>query len=130
MKMELVTPERRVLAVEPEMVIIPGVDGDFGVLPGHMPLVSTVRAGRLEVRDAAGTRRYVVSRGYAEALPDRVTLLVDRAIPVEELKAEAAKASLSEENGRLAQIPEADPAYDRQKAAVEFAAACVAAVGE
>src|SRR6201991_2908308 len=63
----LVMPERELLATEADMVVVPGSEGDFGVLPGHAPLVSTVRPGVIEVyENGVGTERIFVAGGFAE----------------------------------------------------------------
>src|SRR5215475_13793180 len=85
----LVMPEREVLATEADMVVVPGSEGDFGVLHGHAPLISTVRPGVLEViQDNKVERRFIVVGGFAEVTPERCTVLADEATPLEEVTAE------------------------------------------
>jgi len=64
---ELVTPERLLLAGEAEQVVVPGVEGDFAVLSGHAPVISTLRAGILEMTMTDAKRRVFVKKGIAEA---------------------------------------------------------------
>ena len=73
--LELVTPERRVVEEEVDEVQIPGVEGSLGVLPGHTPLLTTLKVGELTYRQ--GDEKYFVSLayGFAEVLPDRVTVM-------------------------------------------------------
>lgn len=67
----LVMPERELLATEADMVVVPGSEGDFGVLPGHAPLVSTVRPGVLEVYQGSKVQqRFLVAGGFAEVTPE------------------------------------------------------------
>jgi F-type H+-transporting ATPase subunit epsilon len=81
---ELVTPERLLLAGEAQQVVIPGVEGDFAVLSGHAPAISTLRAGILEITMTDAKRRIFVKKGVAEADPERLTVLAQTAIDVEE----------------------------------------------
>ncbi len=84
---ELVTPERLVFAGEAEQVVVPGAEGDFAVLAGHAPVVSTLRPGILEVTLPQGRQRLLVKKGVAEADPGRLTVLAQSAVPVDELDA-------------------------------------------
>jgi F-type H+-transporting ATPase subunit epsilon len=85
----LVMPERELLATEADMVVVPGSEGDFGVLPGHAPLISTVRPGVLEVfKGNKVDRRFLVAGGFAEVTPQRCTVLADEAIPFEDVSAD------------------------------------------
>ncbi len=80
----LVMPERELLAIEADMVVVPGSEGDFGVLHGHAPLISTVRPGVLEVFQGSKVdQRFLLVGGFAEVTPDRCTVLADEALPFE-----------------------------------------------
>ena len=80
----LVMPERELLAIEADMVVVPGSEGDFGVLQGHAPLISTVRPGVLEVFQGSKVdQRFLLVGGFAEVTPDRCTVLADEALPFE-----------------------------------------------
>jgi F-type H+-transporting ATPase subunit epsilon len=81
---ELVTPERLLLAGEAEQVVIPGVEGDFAVLSSHAPVISTLRAGILEITMTDAKRRVFVKKGVAEADPERLTVLAQTAVDVDE----------------------------------------------
>lgn len=82
---ELVTPERLVFAGEASQVVVPGAEGDFAVLAGHSPFISTLRPGILEVTLPQGRQQLLVKKGVAEADPDRLTVLAQSAVPVAEL---------------------------------------------
>ena len=85
----LVMPERELLATEADMVVVPGSEGDFGVLPGHAPLISTVRPGVLEVfQGNKADKRFLVVGGFAEVTPERCTVLADEALPFESVTPE------------------------------------------
>jgi F-type H+-transporting ATPase subunit epsilon len=80
---ELVSPERLLLSRAVEMVVVPGAEGDFGVLPGHAPLISTVRPGVIEVHDEGKvTDRIFIAGGFAEVTAQRCTVLAEVAMPV------------------------------------------------
>ncbi len=86
---DLVTPSKLLATSEVEMVVVPGAEGDFGVLAGHAPIVSSLRPGALEVyENDKPTERYFVSGGLAEMVGDRLTVLAEEAIPVSELQAD------------------------------------------
>jgi F-type H+-transporting ATPase subunit epsilon len=109
-KFELVTPERMALSQDAAQVVVPGVEGDFTVLAGHAPVISALRPGIIDVTlpDASKTRIFVKG-GFAEVDADHLTVLAERAIPVEALDvaaeletAEAELAAASDDASRLA----------------------------
>ena len=87
-KFELVSPERVLISEDVEQVVLPGGDGDFAVLVGHAPLISTLRAGVLDVTAPSGRKQLLVKGGFAEVEPDRLTVLAERAYDVAELTSE------------------------------------------
>ena len=108
----LVMPERELLATEADMVVVPGSEGDFGVLPGHAPLISTVRPGVLEVfQGSKAEQRFLVVGGFAEVTPERCTVLADEALPFETVTPEQLA-----ERERAAERELADAATDAEKA--------------
>ncbi|MBL0932555.1 MAG: F0F1 ATP synthase subunit epsilon [Alphaproteobacteria bacterium] len=93
-KFELVSPERLVLSENVDMVVVPGSEGDFGVLAGHSPVVSTLRFGTIEVHDDGAVKdRIFVAGGFAEVTPDGVTVLAEDAARLTEID----KAAVSSE---------------------------------
>ena len=95
LRFELVTPSRLLLAEHADMVVVPGGDGDFGVLPGHAPLLSTVCPGVLDVYKGDATpRRIFVAGGFAEVSADRVTVLAEEAVPAADIGLAAAETRL------------------------------------
>src|SRR5580698_916679 len=77
-RFELVSPERLILSTEVEMVVVPGTEGNFGVLPGHAPLISSIRPGTIDVYEGQTvTRRIFIVSGIAEVTPERCTVLAD-----------------------------------------------------
>jgi F-type H+-transporting ATPase subunit epsilon len=115
----LVMPEREVLATEADMVVVPGSEGDFGVLHGHAPLISTVRPGVLEVLQGNKVeQRFIVVGGFAEVTPERCTVLADEATPFDEVTAEQLA-----ERERQAERDITDAGSEAEKAAAEKALA-------
>lgn len=101
---ELVLPERLLIAVDADMVVAPGVEGDFAVLPGHQPIISALRAGAIDVYHADKlSRRVFVAGGFAELSADRFTILAEHATPADRIdraalkdEIDAARTALSE----------------------------------
>ncbi len=98
---ELVSPERLILSEPVEMVVVPGVEGDFGVLPGHAPMISTVRPGVISIHAGGAVRtRIFVAGGFAEVTRARCTVLAESAVPLAEIdraEVEGQIASLEQE---------------------------------
>ena len=85
--LELVSPERLLVSAEADMVVMPGSEGDFGVLAGHAPVISSVRPGVIEVHDEGKeTERIFITGGFAEVTEQGLTVLAEEAIPVAEMK--------------------------------------------
>ncbi len=99
---ELVTPERLLLSEMVEMVVVPGTEGNFGVLPGHAPLISSIRPGTIDVYEGQTiTRRIFVVSGIAEVTPERCTVLADEALSPDELDRGSIEAELQTVQGNL-----------------------------
>jgi len=81
---DLVSPEQLVFSGEVEHVVVPGSEGEFGVLPGHAPLIAMLRPGILRILGLHEQRILVVG-GFAEVTGESLTILADRAVPVEEV---------------------------------------------
>jgi F-type H+-transporting ATPase subunit epsilon len=104
-RLEVVTPEKSVVSEDVKIVVAPGNLGDFGVLIGHTPFLSTLKVGSLRYMDANDTERYVfISGGFAEALPDKVTVLAESAERRRDIDIQRAKTSLERAQKRLADI--------------------------
>ena len=83
---DLVSPERLLLSEDAEMVTIPGTEGEMGVMAGHMPLVSTLKPGVIDVKIVHGQHdKFFVSGGFAEVTPAKITVLAEEAIPLAHL---------------------------------------------
>ena len=113
---ELVSPERLLLSVPVEMVVIPGAEGDFGVLPGHAPMISTLRPGVIAIyKDKAVDRRVFVAGGVAEVQPERCTVLAEDAVPLEEADAAEAERRVSEAREALERAADESAAAEARK---------------
>ena len=85
MKLELATPSRMLVSTDVDEVVAPGIEGYFGVLPGHAPLVATLRPGILTIYAGGSQRKMVVLGGFAEVSAGGLTVLADVASSIEEL---------------------------------------------
>jgi len=101
LRLEVVTPSRRVLESRANEVRIPGALGELGVLPGHTPLLTSLGTGEVTWFDGDTTGRLVVQGGFAEVQPDAVTVLASIAETVDEIDVEAARATLTEAQEKL-----------------------------
>ncbi len=84
LQFDLVSPERKLASVAATEVQIPGADGDLTAMEGHSPTITTLRPGVLRVIGASGTQAYVVTGGFAEITAAGVSVLAERAIPLDE----------------------------------------------
>ncbi len=83
LRFDLVSPERQLRSEAVEMVVVPGTEGDFGVLAGHVPIISTIRPGVIEVhKGTSAPDRIFISGGICEVSSDRCTILADEAVDV------------------------------------------------
>jgi F-type H+-transporting ATPase subunit epsilon len=105
---ELVSPEKLVFSGEVEQVDVPGSEGDFGVLAGHAPFVTTLRPGILTVHAAGGGQQIVVLGGFAEVSAEGLTVLADVAEPVETFDRGRIAARISEMESRIEKIEPGD----------------------
>lgn len=117
-KFELVSPERVLLSDDAEQVVVPGADGDFAVLVGHAPLVSTLRPGVLDVSLPGSKRRVFVKGGFAEVESDRLTILAERAMDVDELTGGRLSSEIEAAQAELAEAKD-DEARMRAEAVIE-----------
>ena len=116
---ELVSPERLLVSRPVEMVVVPGVEGDFGVLPGHAPLISEVRPGVIAVFEGGKVEeRIFVAGGFAEVTAERCTVLAEQALPIAEIDRGGVEADLKDAREDLA-----DAKSDHERAAAEAAIA-------
>jgi F-type H+-transporting ATPase subunit epsilon len=122
-KLEVVTPEKAVVDEEAQIVVAPGTLGEFGVLKGHTPFLTTLKVGAIRYTDVNGKDRYVfVSGGFAEALPNKVTVLADSAERRRDIDLARAKSAMERAEKRLAEErARQDLDFVRARAALERA---------
>ena len=129
---ELVAPERLLLSEPVDMVVVPGSEGDFGVLPGHAPLISTVRPGVIETYHGKAVKdRIFVAGGFAEVTRERCTVLAEEAIPLVEIDRSAVEgeARTVREDVGLAKDPSEREAAERRLAVAEAKLAALQQAG-
>ncbi|MBK6684171.1 MAG: F0F1 ATP synthase subunit epsilon [Deltaproteobacteria bacterium] len=111
LKLAIVTPEHEALQVECTEVVAPGVRGEIGFLPGHVPLITALAPGVLTVFQGNKKTYYAVSTGYAEIERDSVTILTDSCEEASKIDQERAKKAFAEAEGKLQAVGPDDPTY-------------------
>ena len=125
-KLEIVTPGKAVVSEDVKIVMAPGSLGEFGVLPGHTPFLTSLKVGTVKYVDEGGKERFVfVSGGFAEALPTKVTILAESAERRRDIDVERASAALKRAEERLAahRAKKEEIDFVRARAALERALA-------
>src|SRR5262249_48225140 len=102
-ELNIVTPDRGVVRVQVDEVEIPGAQGYFGVLPGHTPMLAELAVGELWYRKGQDKTYLAIAYGFAEVLPDRVTILAQIAERAEDIDVERAEQSKQRAEARLQQ---------------------------
>ncbi len=115
--LEIVTPDRAIVKEQVDEVQLPGSEGYLGVLPGHAPLVTTLQVGEMWYRKGQDTRFLALAFGFAEILPDRVTVLAQIAERAEDIDASRAEAAKVRAEQRVAS-PKADVDFERARIAL------------
>ena len=94
--LQLVTPERLLKEIDAEMVVLPGVEGDFGAMPQHAPVISALRPGIIAVHGGGGDpAEYVVTGGFVEVTGERVVVLAEEAVPRSEFSRDRLEARIA-----------------------------------
>ena len=101
--LEIVTPDRALLREEVDEVVVPGSQGEFGVLPRHTPLLSTLKIGELWYRQGQEKHYLAIAFGFVEVLPDRVTVLAQVGERAQEIDVQRAERARQRAEQRLAQ---------------------------
>lgn len=123
LKLEIVTPYGLILSDEVDEVSCTGSEGDFGVLPGHVPFFTTIKIGMLIYKKGSAIKYVFVNWGYAEVGAERVMILADSAEKSEDIDVERAKAAMKRAEERLKKAEEFD--FARATSSVERAVARV-----
>src|SRR5580658_6550688 len=122
--LEIVTPEARVYSDTIDTVVIPTVEGEVGILPGHIPLVTQVGAGELRVTKGGATELLVVGGGFAQVTGEKVSILADSAIEEEKIDEHAVENAMKRAEEELKGRESMAPAeVERLEAVVRFSVA-------
>jgi F-type H+-transporting ATPase subunit epsilon len=120
-RLELVTPERLLLSEEVDEVILPGYEGEFGVLPEHTQYLAILNIGVLRYRKGNETRRIALGGGFAEVTPERVVVMADTAERAEEIDVERARRARERAEAALKELSLDDETYAKAYAALQRA---------
>ncbi len=121
----IVTRERKIVDVQVDEVVLPGSDGEIGVLPGHTPLLASLSIGQLRYRVGGTIHRMVISWGFAEVLPDRVIVLAERGYLPTEIDRAQAEADRTAAEKELAYLSSHDPEFAIVEARLEESIAMI-----
>lgn len=121
LKLEMVTPYKRVLSEEVDEVTVPGSVGELGLLPGHTPLLTNLKIGELSYRQGGQTFHVAVNWGYLEIEDDTVTVLVETAEPADQIDLARAKEAMGRAEAALKQLTPDDKEFLVMQAALERA---------
>ena len=128
-RLELVTPERLVLSEEVDEVVLPGFEGEFGVLPGHTQFLAILNIGIMRYRKGSETRTLALGGGFAEVTPERVVVMADTAEPADEIDMERAQRARDRAEAALKTLSLDDEAYAKAYAELQRALVRMAAGG-
>ena len=121
----VVTRERKIVETQVDEVILPGMDGELGILPGHTPLLALLKIGELRYRSGTTVSRLVISWGFAEVLPDRVIVLAERGVLPSEIDRGAAEQERVAAEKELAYLSSHDPEFAIVEARLEESIALI-----
>jgi F-type H+-transporting ATPase subunit epsilon len=121
----VVTRERKIIDVQADEVVLPASDGEIGVLPGHTPLLATLRIGQLRYRTGTKVERLVISWGFAEVLPGRVIVLAEKGILPDEIDRAAAEQERILAEREIADLSSHDPGFALAEARLEESIAMI-----
>jgi F-type H+-transporting ATPase subunit epsilon len=121
LRLELVTPYKKALSEDVDEVTAPGTLGEFGILPGHTALLTTLRIGELSYRKGGEGFHLAVNWGYVEVEDDKVTVLVETAEPADEIDLDRARSALGRAEDALKKLTSEDKDFLVMEAALERA---------
>ncbi len=101
LRLEIVTPERKTYSEDVDMVTIPGADGEYGILPLHVPLITALKPGELRILKGGQETFLATGGGFAEVMPDRVSILTDAALRDTEIDENSAQAAIDRAKAAL-----------------------------
>jgi len=121
----VVTRERKIVEIDVDEVILPGYEGELGILPGHTPLLAMLKIGQMRYRNGSTVERLVISWGFAEVLPDRVIVMAETARLPAEIDPAAAEQTRREAEKELADLSSHDPEFAIVEARLEESVAMI-----
>ena len=121
----VVTRERKIVETQADEVILPGYEGELGILPGHTPLLALLKIGELRYRTGTTVNRLVISWGFAEVLPDRVIVLAERGFLPAEIDRSAAEQERLAAEKELLYLSSHDPEFAVVEARLEESIAMI-----
>lgn len=130
LKLELVTPYKKVLSEEVDEITASGAFGEFGVLPGHAPFLTSLKIGELSYKTGGVVHHLAVNWGYFEVEDDKVTVLVETAERSDEIDMQRAKATLGRAEEALKKLSPEDSDFRKYEAALERAVIRVQVAGK
>jgi len=126
-RLELVTPERLVLSEDVDEIVLPGYEGEFGVLPGHTQFLAILNIGMLWYRKEGAVKKIALGGGFAEVTHDRVVVLADTAERTDEIDVARAQRARDRAEARLKELSMDDETYRKAYAALQRALVRMAA---
>ncbi|MGH9404956.1 MAG: F0F1 ATP synthase subunit epsilon [Terriglobia bacterium] len=129
-ELQVVTPEHVAVSATVKAVSLPGADGRLGVLPGHAPLVSELRAGTLSYQAGGSSQALAISAGFVEVLPGRVIVLASEAEKAENIDVPRAQESKRRAEEALKKAGASEAEVEAARAAIELSEARIEAAGE
>lgn len=128
-RLELVTPERLLLSEEVDEVVLPGYEGEFGVLPGHTQLLAILNVGILWYRKGSAINKIALGGGFAEVTHDRIVVMAETAERADEIDLERAQRARDRAEARLKELSLDDETYAKAYAQLQRALVRMAAGG-
>jgi len=128
-RLELVTPERLLLSEEVDEVVLPGYEGEFGVLPGHTQFLAILNIGVLWYRMGSAIKKIALGGGFSEVTHERVVVMADSAERAGEIDVERAQRARDRAEARLKELSMDDDTYAKAQAALQRALVRMAAGG-
>lgn len=118
---DFVSPEASIVSSEVDMVLIPGIDGDAGILPDHAPFMTTLRQGIVEVTFEQGNvKKYLVEGGFADITQDKMTILAETSLNLSDSDSKVLKSEIDIINEKLASAEEDEKVLlDERKSLIE-----------
>jgi F-type H+-transporting ATPase subunit epsilon len=125
LRLTIVTRERKIVETDVDEVVMPATDGEIGVLPGHTPLLASLKIGQLRYRSGGTENRLVISWGFAEVVPDRVIVMAETARLPQEIDASMAEDERRKAERELADLSSHDPEFAKVEARLEESIAMI-----